>query len=319
VHGTSVDISVVVPVYNEHDSLHTLNEQILSVLQDLGLTWEIIYIDDGSTDGSTEILETLYHENEHTTLAILRRNRGKSQALSIGFRLAAGRIIITMDSDLQDDPYEIPNLLAKVNEGYDVVVGWKKDRHDPISKTLPSRIANGATRMATGLHLHDMNSGLKAITASCVNEINIYGDLHRYLPIIAHFEGFRVTEIPVVHHPRLYGKSKFGAGRLLRGGLDLLTVVFLNNFRYRPLHLFGGLGSFLLALGFLINFYLTIEWFKGVRPIGDRPLLILGVLLMVVGVQLLTTGLLAELLVAYIRTREDPLRTVYRIYSKESS
>ena len=308
-----MDISLIIPVYNEKESLPILQDKLGAAMGDIGLTWEIIYIDDGSTDGSTQVLQKLQAQADNITLALMRRNRGKSQALHSGFALAQGEIMITLDSDLQDEPAEIKNLVAKLNAGYDVVVGWKKERNDPITKTLPSWIANRTTRWVTGLSLHDMNSGLKGIRADVVKQINIYGDLHRYIPILAYYEGFRVTEIPVVHHPRQFGYSKFGTGRLLRGGLDLLTVVFLNNYRYRPAHLFGGVGGFLAALGFLINFYLSIEWLRGVRPIGDRPLLTLGVLLMVIGVQLLTTGLLAELLVSHIQSREDPLRPVRKV------
>lgn len=308
-----MDISLIIPVYNEKESLPILQDKIVAAMTELGLVWEIIYIDDGSTDGSTQVLEELQTQADNITLALMRRNRGKSQALHSGFALAQGDVMITLDSDLQDEPQEIKNLVAKLNEGFDVVVGWKKERNDPITKTLPSWIANRTTRLFTGLHLHDMNSGLKGIRADVVKQINIYGDLHRYIPILAYYEGFRVTEIPVIHHPRQYGHSKFGAGRLLRGGLDLITVIFLNTYRYRPAHLFGGVGGLLAMLGFIINFYLSIEWLRGVRPIGDRPLLTLGVLLMVVGVQLLTTGLLAELLVSHIQSNEDPLRPVHKV------
>lgn len=308
-----VDLSLVIPVYNEHESLPILHDKITSVLERLQLRWEVVYVDDGSTDGSTAILHDLQNRDPHVVVAVQRRNFGKSLGLAVGFALARAPIIITMDADLQDEPEEIPKLLAKLDEGFDVVVGWKKERHDPLSKTIPSRIANSATRWATGLHLHDMNSGLKAIRAQCVNQIRMYGDLHRYLPILANYEGFRVTEIPVVHHKRKFGKSKYGVGRLLRGGFDLITVVFLNSFRYRPLHLFGGVGSLLLFLGFLINLMLTIQWFQGVRPIGDRPALILGVLLMLIGVQLVTMGLIAELMVAHVQRDANPLRLTARL------
>lgn len=314
-----MDISLIIPVYNEVESLPILQDKLQAAMTAIGRAWEIIYIDDGSTDGSSQVLEDLQQLRDNITVAFMRRNRGKSQALHSGFALAQGQILITLDSDLQDEPNEIQNLLAKLDEGFDVVVGWKKERNDPLSKTIPSYIANRTTRMMTGLHLHDMNSGLKAMRAEVVEQINIYGDLHRYIPILAYYEGFRVTEIPVIHHPRQYGYSKFGAGRLIRGGLDLLTVVFLNTFRYRPSHLFGLIGSILLSLGFITNFYLSIEWFRGVRPIGDRPLLILGVLLMVIGMQLLTTGLLAELLVSFIQSREDALRPVRKVIRPTTS
>lgn len=310
-----MDISLVIPVYNEVESLPHLYAKLLEQLETLGKTWEIVFIDDGSRDGSTAVLKQLQAEDERVVVAIQRRNFGKSLALSAGFEIARGDIMITMDADLQDEPAEISNLLAKMAEGFDLVVGWKKERHDPLSKTIPSYIANRATRLMTGVHLHDMNSGLKAMSADVAHTIRIYGDLHRYIPIIAHYNGFAVTEIPVVHHQRQYGRSKYGPGRLLRGGFDLLTVVFVANYRYRPLHLFGGLGAVMTFLGVVVNVYLSIEWFRGERPIGDRPLLTLGVLLMIVGVQLLTIGLLAELLVSSIQQRANPLDTVRQILS----
>lgn len=305
-------ISLVIPVYDERESLPSLHQKLHATLQTLPYRYEIIYVDDGSRDGSTDYLRSL--QDDCVVVAIQRRNFGKSFALRVGFELAHGDVIITMDADLQDEPDEIINLLNKLEEGYDVVVGWKKIRHDPFTKTLPSSIANQVTRWVTGLKLHDMNSGLKAIRADCVDQLHIYGDLHRYIPIIAHYDGFRVTEIPVQHHKRKYGRSKYGVGRLLRGGFDLMTVVFLSNYAYRPLHLFGGAGALLATLGFLINLLLTVEWFQGIRPIGDRPLLTLGVLLMVVGMQLFTIGLLAELLVSYIQRDANPLKTLTGVY-----
>ena len=265
-------------------------------------------MDDGSTDGTRAALRALQAADSHVVVAEQRRNSGKSLALNTGFALARGAIIITMDADLQDEPGEIPNLLAKLDEGYDVVSGWKHERQDPLSKRVPSWIANHVTAWITGLRLHDMNCGLKARVDEAVRELHLYGDLHRYIPILAHYNGFRVTEIPVVHHKRRFGRSKYGPGRLLRGGLDLLTVLFLNNFRYRPLHLFGGTGLLLLLAGFFVNAYLSIEWFQGMRPLSQRPLLTLGVLLMLMGVQLGTIGLVAELLVSVVQRQEDPLR-----------
>lgn len=315
----ALDISLVIPVYNEVESLPHLVRKIHAELDQHSYTWEIVFIDDGSTDGSHDMIEQLMADDNQIVLAVQRRNFGKSLALDVGFELASGDIIITMDADLQDEPAEIPNLLHKIKEGYDLVVGWKKVRNDPLSKTIPSAIANGTTRLLTGVQLHDMNSGLKAMTAEVAKTIRIYGDLHRYIPIIAHYSGFRVTEIPVVHHERQFGQSKYGPGRLLRGGFDLITVIFVANYRYRPLHLFGGLGAGLTFAGLLVNIWLTIEWFSGDRPIGDRPLLILGVLLIIVGIQLLTIGLLAELLVSSIQQRTDPLDTVRKIVGKDKS
>lgn len=315
-----MDISVVIPVYNEHESLPILHEKVTSELTKLGVTYEIIYIDDGSTDGSTEVLKKIQTQDPTVIVAVQRRNFGKSLGLATAFGLAQGETVITMDADLQDEPAELPNLLAKIREGYDVVVGWKKVRHDPISKRLPSAMANSMTRWATGLHLHDMNSGLKAMRLACVRQLNLYGDLHRYIPILAYYEGFKVTEIPVVHHKRQFGRSKYGPGRLLTGGLDLLTVIFLYNYRYRPLHLFGGVGGVLFGLGLFLNMILTFEWFTGLsitgsdRALGERPALILGVLLMLVGLQLLTTGLIAELVVSSIQRSSDPLRMTTQLW-----
>lgn len=304
----SLDLSIVVPAYNEAESVPLLHERIRAVVEPLGLVWEVVYVDDGSTDGTRAALRALQAADSHVVVAEQRRNSGKSLALNTGFALARGAIIITMDADLQDEPGEIPNLLAKLDEGYDVVSGWKHERQDPLSKRVPSWIANHVTAWITGLRLHDMNCGLKAYRAEAVRELHLYGDLHRYIPILAHYNGFRVTEIPVVHHKRRFGRSKYGPGRLLRGGLDLLTVLFLNNFRYRPLHLFGGTGLLLLLAGFFVNAYLSIEWFQGMRPLSQRPLLTLGVLLMLMGVQLGTIGLVAELLVSVVQRQEDPLR-----------
>jgi glycosyltransferase involved in cell wall biosynthesis len=310
----NLSLSLVVPTYNEVDSLALLHEKIRAAVEPLNLAWEVIYVDDGSTDHSADVMCGLQRQDDHVVVAVLRRNSGKSLALDVGFSLARGQTIITMDADLQDEPAEIPRLLAKLDEGYDLVTGWKQDRQDPITKRLPSWIANQVTGMVTGLHLHDMNSGLKAFRADCARDLRLYGDLHRYIPVLSHFNGYRVTEIPVVHHKRQFGHSKFGAGRLLRGGFDLMTVLFLNNYRYRPLHLFGTTGIIMLLAGFLINLYLSIEWFEGVRPLSQRPLLTLGVLLMVMGVQLLTMGLLAEMIVSFIRRSEDPLRIAARVY-----
>lgn len=310
---TPVAISIVVPVFNECDSLPILHAKIRAVMDAVGQTWEIIYVDDGSTDGSKVALRTLQVGDDHVVLAIQRRNFGKSLALDTGFALARGAIVITMDADLQDESDEIPHLLAALDDGYDVVSGWKQHRQDPPSKTVPSRIANSITARLTGLHMHDMNSGFKAYRREVVRSLRLYGDLHRYIPALAHYNGFSVTEVPVVHHKRQFGRSKYGPGRILRGAFDLLTVLFLSNFRYRPLHLFGASGAVLLGTGLLINLVLTYEWLFTGTSLHQRPLLTLGVLLMLVGVQLLTIGLMAELVVSHIQRQEDPLRITARV------
>jgi glycosyltransferase involved in cell wall biosynthesis len=314
---TEPEISVIIPVYNENESLPILYDRLVTVLDAIGMRWEIVFVDDGSTDGTSQTLVKMQQQDARVVVIAQRRNFGKSLALTAGFEVARGDILITMDGDLQDEPAEIPILLAKLNEGYDVVTGWKKERQDPLSKRIPSRIANRTTALMTGLNLNDMNSGFKIYRRDCIQRITLYGDLHRYVPVLAHYAGFKVTEVPVVHHKRQFGKSKYGVGRLMRGGLDLLTVLFLNQYSRRPLHLFGSTGAVLLLAGFVINLSLTVEWLAGARNLSDRPLLTLGVLLMLMGIQLLTMGLLAELLVSHIQRNEHPLNTVARIYRTE--
>lgn len=310
------DISLVIPVYNEKDSLHILYEKISTIMTQMNRRWELIFVDDGSSDGSRKILKDLQAEHPHITLAIQRRNFGKSAALMMGFALAQGDYIVTMDSDLQDDPEEVPNLIAKLEEGYDIVTGWKHERQDPLSKRIPSKIANFVTSVSTGLVLNDMNSGLKAYRRDCAKNIHIYGELHRYIPVIAHTDGYQVAEIPVKHHARQFGHSKYGAGRLLKGGFDFITILFLGRYGRRPLHFFGLVGGVILAIGLLINLKLTLDWFNGLRPIGDRPLLLLGVLMTLVGIQLLTIGLIGELIVAIKERNEDPLLSAREIYHR---
>lgn len=294
----NLDISVVIPLLNEEDSLVEL-----SSLLELNLTkisenrWEVIFIDDGSTDKSFKIIETICSKNNNFKAIRFRRNYGKSAALSVGFKRANGDIIITMDADLQDDPNEISNLVDKINEGYDLVSGWKKKRYDPISKTLPSKFFNWVTSKAAGIKLHDFNCGLKAYTNEAAKSLNVYGEMHRFLPALSYRDGFKVTEIPVLHHARKHGISKFGASRFLKGFLDLITVIFLTRFIKRPLHLFGTLGFLCVFIGLGIDLYLTIEWVLGLTYISERPLAILGIALIIVGVQFVSMGLLGEMLV----------------------
>ncbi|RMF76511.1 MAG: glycosyltransferase [Chloroflexi bacterium] len=315
----SLDLSLIIPVYNERDSLKVLHEKIVAAVAPLHLQWEVIYIDDGSSDGSADVLAELFANDSHVVVATQRRNFGKSLALATGFALARGAIVITMDADLQDEPAEIPNMLAKLDEGYDVVSGWKHNRQDPFSKRGPSWVANRVTSLMTGLHLRDMNSGFKAYRATAVRQIHIYGDLHRYIPVLAHFAGFKVGEIPVTHHPRQFGQSKYGPGRFIRGGLDLITVLFLNQYGRRPLHLFGGGGGVIFAIGLFINAFLSIEWLLGRRGLGNRPLLTFGVLMMLVGIQFITIGLLAELIVSFIQRNEDPLNITAHVHRGEAT
>ena len=290
------EISVVVPVLDEEGSLEELHRQLRSVLEDMGRTYEIIYVDDGSTDGSLEILKQIYSRDPHTRVLSLRKTHGKSAALAVGFDEVRGDIIVTIDADLQDDPSEIPNLIAELEKGYDVVSGWKKHRKDPFSKTFPSKVFNWLTSVATGLKLHDINCGLKAYRRSVTDQFKLYGQLHRFLPVFAFKEGFRVGEIPVTHHPRRFGRTKYGVKRFLHGLLDLLTVILLTRYLKSPLHFFGTIGIAFTLAGFFINCVILSIYIKHHNIQGRHPLLMLGVLLMILGFQLVSTGLLAELL-----------------------
>ena len=291
-------ISIVIPLCNEAATLTPLFEQIAATVgaHSLG-DFEVIFIDDGSTDESWPTLEALKAAHPEQVVALrFRRNHGKAAALSAGFAQAKGDIVVTMDADLQDEPAEIPNFLAKLDEGYDCVSGWKKLRQDPLGKTLPSRFFNAATRAASGVQIHDFNCGFKAYRAEAVHSIELYGELHRYIPVLLAAEGFTTTEIPVEHHRRTHGVSKYGWKRLLKGGLDLITVVVLTRYLKRPGHFFGGLGLLSGLIGVLILASLSIEKFVFGHGIGQRPLLQLGILLVILGVQLISTGLIGELI-----------------------
>ena len=288
-------VSVVVPVYDERESLRPLLEEVLGVLASLGRRYEVVFVDDGSTDGSSEVLADLAAEVPEVTVVRLRRNFGKATALMAGFREATGDAVVTMDADLQDDPAEIPRLLAELEAGADLVSGWKQRRQDPWSKRAPSRIFNGVTARMSGVPLHDLNCGFKAYRAEVVHSLALTGDHYRYIPVIAANEGFRVREIPVNHRPRRHGRSKYGLERYVRGFLDLLTILFIGRFRHRPMHLFGGLGLGSVTAGVIVCGYLSVLKLLG-EGIGDRPLLLLGILLIVAGIQLFTIGLLSELI-----------------------
>ncbi len=308
----AVDVSVVIPVYNEEDNLPLLTEALMSVLKDADYAWEIVFVDDGSTDNSRAVLDEIRQSHDNIVLALHRSNFGKSQALSAGFRIAKGDILLTMDADLQDDPTEIPRMLAELESGTDLVIGWRTNRkdNDPITKTVPSAVANWMTRTITGVHLNDMNSGFKGFRRAVVEQISLHSDLHRYIPVLAYARGFSIKELPVQHYPRKHGRSKYGAERYIRSLFDLLTVLFLTRFRYRPLHFFGIIGLASGTLGVLISGYLTVLWFLGYRPIGDRPLLLLGVLLILVGIQFTLSGLVADLIVSIDNRSQDPLSSV---------
>jgi len=290
-----MDLSIVIPLYNEEDSIAELTKKISDVLKELDLNSEICFVDDGSTDDSLARIKQLKEQNENIKILSFRKNYGKSAALSEGFKMASGDIIITLDADLQDDPTEIPNLIRKINDGYDLVSGWKKKRQDPITKTLPSKLFNYITARMTGIALHDFNCGLKAYRKEVIKEIPVYGSLHRYLPVLAHWKGFAIGEIIVRHQSRKYGVTKYGWRRFFDGFFDLFTVLFLTRYRQKPLHLFGFFGMISLLAGFIISLYLTILWFQG-YGIGNRPLLFLGILLIIVGMQSFSIGLIGEMI-----------------------
>lgn len=306
------DVSVVVPVHNEVESLPHLLEAISSTLIESNLSYEIICVDDGSNDGSVQLLKEKAQTRTDLKSIILRRNYGQTAAMAAGFYHARGKAIVTLDADLQNDPVDIPMLLEKLDEGYDLVSGWRKNRQDAaLSRLLPSKIANWLIRRVTSVNIRDYGCSLKAYRSELVADMNLYGELHRFLPALAYIEGARITEVPVRHHARRFGSSKYGLGRTFRVVMDLLTIAFMKKFLNRPMHVFGLWGLIFMILGGAMSTYLT--WAKLIlgQEIGDRPLLILAVLLLVTGVQLFCFGLLAELL---MRTyHESQGRPIYRV------
>ena len=288
-------ISIVIPLHDEERSVALLYEELQAALEPLEQEWEAVFVDDGSMDGSFAALTRLHSANENVRVVRLRRNFGKAAALAAGFSQARGETVVTIDADLQDDPAEIPRLLVKLDEGFDLVSGWKTHRRDPLGRRVLSRIFNWVTGRVSGLRLHDMNCGLKAYRAEVVRGMPLYGELHRFIPVLAQYRGFRVAELPVNHRPREHGRSRYGVERYVRGFLDLLTVSFIGRYRHRPLHLFGGLGLILGLLGVAILGYLTVVKALG-HAIGERPLLTLGVLLVVVGLQFFSLGLISEMI-----------------------
>ncbi|MEC4812908.1 MAG: glycosyltransferase family 2 protein [Scytonema sp. PMC 1069.18] len=306
------DVSIVVPVHDEVESLPHLLEAIASTMTATELSYEIICVDDGSTDGSTQLLKEQAQIRSDLKTLILRRNYGQTAAMSAGFNYALGKAIVTLDADLQNDPADIPLLLAKLEEGYDLVSGWRKKRQDAaLTRLLPSKIANWLIRRITSVNIQDYGCSLKAYRAELVADMNLYGELHRFLPALAYIEGARITEMPVRHHARRFGRSKYGLSRTFRVLMDLLTIAFMKKFLTRPMHVFGLLGLTSILSGGAIGIYLTFIKFAFQEDIGNRPLLILAVLLLVTGVQLFCFGLLAELL---MRTyHESQGRPIYRV------
>ncbi|PNW38834.1 UNVERIFIED_CONTAM: glycosyl transferase [Euhalothece sp. KZN 001] len=315
---TAPQVSVIVPIYNEVESLEALVDSIAQTLIPTQRPYEVICVDDGSKDGSTALLKTLAQSRKDLSAVILRRNYGQTAAMAAGFHQAQGQFIISLDADLQNDPTDIPQLLAKLEEGYDLVSGWRKYRQDAaLTRLLPSKIANWLIGKVTNVRIHDYGCSLKGYRGELLADMNLYGELHRFLPALAFIEGAKITEIPVKHHPRRYGSSKYGLGRTLRVLMDLLTIWFMQKFLTRPMHVFGSLGLTSMGLGVLIGAYLTFVKFAFNQDIGDRPLLILVVVLLLAGVQLFSFGLLGELL---IRTyHESQGRPIYRVREVVSS
>jgi glycosyltransferase involved in cell wall biosynthesis len=292
----AVDVTVLVPVMDEAETVEELARRVSVVLDAAQRSHEIVFIDDGSCDDTVGRVRAAHAADSRVKLVRLRRNFGKAAALSAGFDHSRGRLIVTMDGDLQDDPDEIPRFLDTLESlDLDLVSGWKRKRHDPLSKRLPSRLFNWVTRKLASVELHDFNCGFKAYRREVLEQVSIYGELHRYIPVLASRRGFRVGEIAVQHHPRLHGRSKYGWDRLYKGLLDLITVLFITRYTRRPLHLFGVVGLLSAGVGFVICAYLAALWFVG-EPLSNRPLLLLGVLMILVGIQVLTTGLIGEMI-----------------------
>ncbi|RKY56795.1 MAG: glycosyltransferase [Candidatus Neomarinimicrobiota bacterium] len=288
-------VSVVVPVFNESESLEELYGQITAVFEKEPYKLEVIFIDDGSNDGSIELEESIAESNKNVTVIQFQRNYGKAAALSEGFKCARGEFVATLDADLQDDPKEIPLMIKQLGSKFDLISGWKKKRRDPINKKLPSKIFNRVTSIMTGVKIHDFNCGLKVYRNEVVKSLNIYGGLHRYIPALASLAGYKVGEKEVLHRPREFGVSKYSSSRLYHGFWDLITILFLGKYTKRPLHLFGLPGIICFIAGLVISIYLTIGWLQGIW-IGNRPMFFLGILLLIVGLQFISIGLLAEMI-----------------------
>lgn len=297
-------LSVIVPFFNEKESLPELLDQLSRALRETELqrlfdgsfSHEIILVDDGSTDGSAELVRTLCSAKPDIRLISFQRNFGKTAALSAGFRAAEGGVVVTLDADLQDDPSSIRPLVAKLFEGYDLVSGWKKERKDPLGKTVPSLFFNMVTRLFTGIRIHDFNCGLKAYRREVTDRIELHGEMHRYIPVLAGWNGFRIAELPVNHRPRIHGSTKFGTGRFLAGLFDFLAVLFITRYFRRPMHFFGMAGLVSFLSGFSISLYVTLDKVLNHKPASNRPILFLGILLIILGAQLFSTGLLGEML-----------------------
>ena len=309
-----MNVSVVIPVLNEKESLPELVRELEHSLSTYS-AWEVLFIDDGSSDGSTEWMADLCTKNSNFKLLQFYRNYGKAAALSEGFKVATGEYIITMDADLQDDPAEIPNLISKLSDGWDLVSGWKKTRHDPLNKTLPSKVFNFVTRLMTGVKIHDFNCGLKGYKQAVVKSIEVYGGRHRYIPALAGQQKFKITEIVVNHRARQFGETKYGGSRMFHGFFDLITILFLNRYTQQPLHLFGMFGIGFVKVGFIVEcFVLYFKYALGEPFSKHMALLMFGVMLIVIGIQFFSIGLLGELMARSTQGQENRIR---RFISKD--
>jgi len=306
---SAVDISVVIPIYNEKESIEKLYENLNEALSKMNLKYEVLLIDDGSIDGTFYELLKVHNKNKLFKIIRFRKNFGQTSAMSAGFNYAEGEVVVTLDADLQNDPRDIPVLLSKLNEGYDIVSGWRKNRKDKaITRRFPSIVANKIISMLTGVHLHDYGCTLKAYRKEVVKNINLYGEMHRYIPAIASWMGVKVAEVPVIHHSRKYGKSKVGLSRMIKVILDIITVKFLLSYSQSPIQMFGLIGLFSGMIGFIITIYLVIMRIFFHQSLADRPLFILSIFMIFIGIQLITIGLLAEVLI----------RVYHKVQNKET-
>ena len=303
------NITIIIPVYNEELSINSLYIEIKSIVDTHFDEYEVIFIDDGSNDSSFKIINDILLNDSHVIAIKLNRNYGKSDALNEGFKLAKYNHVVTLDADLQDDPNEIVKLVNTLNEGWDCVSGWKKNRKDSFSKTIPSFFFNKFVNFLSGLKLHDLNCGIKAYKKDAIQSLSIYGGLHRYIPLLLFNNGYQVTERVVNHRPRLHGNTKYGNSRFFHGIFDFLTIYFLKKYFNKPMYFFGSIGLLLSSIGLLINFYLSILWFQGTY-IGNRPLFFLGILLLVVGIQSLSIGLIGELIVNTSRKKDKKIKKI---------
>jgi glycosyltransferase involved in cell wall biosynthesis len=303
---------MVVPAWNEAESVPELHRELVASLDGLGVPWEIVYVDDGSRDGTDQAIAAVAAQEPRVRGASLRRNFGKSAALAVGFRLARGEWVGTIDADLQDDPAELPVLIRALEGGLDLVSGWKQQRQDPWTKRVPSKLFNAVTSAVAGIRLHDFNCGFKLYRREVVASLNVYGELHRFLPALAHWQGFRVGEVAVKHRARRFGKSKFGAARFINGFLDLMSAAFISKSALKPLHVFGRIGLLFLVTGTLLATWFVALWFAG-EPIRVRPLMLFGAGLVLLGIQLVLMGLLGEM-IAHLGARADyPLKRRYNV------